>query len=108
VLHKRPGFEAQPDLRLVRKNCLFSNPATRGHVASTAIELYSWINYFWSCQGLLRFLGRLDCRCRPLPGSGSDNEAKVFPHLEAWVRGGRGIPHGKVFVSLSALSYSKE
>jgi hypothetical protein len=33
--------------------------------------------------------------------------AKVFPHLMAWVRVGRGIPHRKVFVSLSLLSYSK-
>jgi hypothetical protein len=28
-------------------------------------------------------------------------KAKVLPHLVAWVRIGRGIPHGKVFVSLS-------
>jgi hypothetical protein len=35
-------------------------------------------------------------------------KAKVFPHLEAWVRVGRRIPHRKVFVSLSSLRYSKE
>jgi hypothetical protein len=35
-------------------------------------------------------------------------KAKVFPHLEAWVCVGRGIPHEKVFISLSALSYSNK
>jgi hypothetical protein len=35
-------------------------------------------------------------------------KAKVLPHLVAWVRVGPEIPHGKVFVSLSLLSYSKE
>jgi hypothetical protein len=35
-------------------------------------------------------------------------KAKVFPHLETFVRVKRGIPHAKNFVGLSALSYSKE
>jgi hypothetical protein len=33
---------------------------------------------------------------------------RVFLHLVAWVRGRQRIPHGKVFVSLLALIYSKE
>jgi hypothetical protein len=36
------------------------------------------------------------------------SKAEVFPHLRAWDRVGRGIPHEKDFVSLSALSYSKK
>jgi ribosomal protein L7/L12 len=35
-------------------------------------------------------------------------KAKVFPHLEAWVRVGHGLSYAKAFVSLSSLSYSKE
>jgi hypothetical protein len=35
-------------------------------------------------------------------------KARVFPHLVVWIRLGRVIPHDKVFVSLSVLSYSKE
>jgi hypothetical protein len=28
-------------------------------------------------------------------------KAKMFPHLQAWVRVGCGIPHAKDFISLS-------
>jgi hypothetical protein len=62
---------------------------------------------------MLRLWGRLDCRCRHLLGPESDSEvkqtqAKVYPYLVTRVRVGRGIAHGKLFVSLSLLTYSIE
>jgi hypothetical protein len=42
------------------------------------------------------------------PGKNTVAKVKVFRHLEAWVLVGRGIPHAKDFVSLSALRYSKK
>jgi hypothetical protein len=35
-------------------------------------------------------------------------KAKVLPHLEAWVRVGRGIPHVKFYNIKPQLCYSKE
>jgi hypothetical protein len=48
------------------------------------------------------------CQVLSLTLKSKQTKAKVFPHLVAWVRVRRGIPHGKVLVSLSALNYSKE
>jgi hypothetical protein len=36
------------------------------------------------------------------------DKAKVFRHLEARLRAGRGIPHSKDSLSLSMVQYSKD
>jgi hypothetical protein len=54
----------------VEKLALFCNPASRGTFSGTAIEI---INRFKFAVA----------------------KGKVFPHLEAWVRVGRGITHVK-------------
>jgi hypothetical protein len=67
----------------VEKLAFFCNPVPGGHVASTAIALYSYIKK-------------------------SVAKAKVFPHLESWVRIGSGIPHVKGHNSLLRRRNSKE
>jgi hypothetical protein len=51
-------------------------------------------------------VGADPCQVPSLTLKSKQKKAKVFPHLVAWVRVGRGIPHGKVFVCLLSLSYS--
>jgi hypothetical protein len=68
----------------VEKLALFCNPASGGTLQAFLIALYRKIKIYIAVA-----------------------KAKVFPHLEAWVRMGRGIPHAKDFVSsLSALIYT--
>jgi hypothetical protein len=56
----------------------FCNPELGGTFSSTAIEIIKWVKKI------------------------------AVPHLEAWVRVGRGVPHGKGHNSVQRLSYSKE
>jgi uncharacterized protein YaaN involved in tellurite resistance len=56
-----------------------------------------------SCQQVFKKLSK---SCKKLQKNVKKAKT-VFPHLVAWVRVGHGMPHGKVFVSLSALSYFK-
>jgi hypothetical protein len=68
----------------VEKVALFCNPASGGTFSSTAIEIIKWVNFFAVAQ------------------------AKVFRHLEVWVRVGPGMPHVKGHNSVLRLCYSKE
>jgi hypothetical protein len=52
-------------------------------------------------------VGADPCKVLTLTLKSKQTKAKVLLHLVTWVRVGRGIPHGKVIVSLSAVSYSK-
>jgi hypothetical protein len=45
--------------------------------SSTAIEIIKWVNFFAVAISLWRLQGRLDCRCRPLPGPESHSEIKT-------------------------------
>jgi hypothetical protein len=83
-MRARPTIKARPTIIVEGKVVPTLYPCVRGHLASTAIELYNWIKKIAVAK------------------------AKVLPHLEAWVRVGGVILHAKDFVSLSALSYSKE
>jgi hypothetical protein len=70
-----PGFDSRSrsDLYTFRVDnvALFCNPASGGTFSSTATEIIKW--------------GLKNC----------SRSSKGVPHFEAWVRPGRGIPHGK-------------
>jgi hypothetical protein len=66
-----------------KKVALFCKPASGGTLSSTAIEIINMLKF-------------------------AVEKAKVFPHLEARVRVGRGIPHVKGHNSSLQLRYSKE
>jgi hypothetical protein len=58
------------------KLAFFCNPASGGMLQ--ALQFHCIVGYKnYDSQGLWRLQGRLDCRCRPLPGSGSDSEVKT-------------------------------
>jgi hypothetical protein len=78
VARVRFPVPARPTFR-VEKVALFC-----GTFSSTAIKIIKWVQKFGEAQ------------------------AKVFPHLEAWVRVGRGMPHVKSHKSVLWLRYSKE
>jgi hypothetical protein len=69
----RSPVPARPTIS-VKKLALICNPASWGTFSSTAIEIIKRIKFAVA-------------------------KAKVFPHLEAWVRVGRGIPHVKGHIS---------
>jgi hypothetical protein len=73
-------FPARPMIS-VEKAALFCNPASGGTFSSTAIEISQNINRSKYAVA----------------------KAKVFPHLEAWVCVGRGIPHFKGHNSVQQL-----
>jgi hypothetical protein len=103
---------ARPTFR-VEKVALFCRPASGGTFSSTAIEIIKWVNFFVVASSLWRLGGRLDCRCRPLPGPESESEVKTYKSEGVPASCGLGPDrtwntNGKVFVSLSLLSYSKE
>jgi hypothetical protein len=78
----RSYVPARPTIS-VEKLALFCNPASGGTFSSNAIEI----------------IRRLKLAVV---------KAKVFPHLEAWVRVGRGILHVKGYYSTLRLRYFKE
>jgi hypothetical protein len=82
VARVRSPVQARP-LISVEKLALFRNPASGGTFSSTAIEIIKRLKFALA-------------------------KAKVFPHLEAWVRVGCGIPHVKGHISVLRLRYSKE
>jgi hypothetical protein len=45
---------------------------------------------------------------KKITGAKAKANAKVFPHLEAWFRVGRGITHVKGYNSTPRLYYYKE
>jgi hypothetical protein len=63
---------------------LFCNPVSGGTFSNKAIEIIKWVKKLALAQ------------------------AKVFPHLEDWVRIGHGMPHVKGHNSVQQLRYSKE
>jgi hypothetical protein len=67
----------------VEKLALFCNPKSGGTFLSTAIEIIKRLKFAVA-------------------------KAKVFPHLEAWVRVGRGLPHVKGNNSTLRLGYFQE
>jgi hypothetical protein len=60
----------------VEKVALFCNPASGGMFSSTAIEIIKWVKFFAVAGSLWKLRGRLDFRCRPLPGPESYSEEK--------------------------------
>jgi hypothetical protein len=68
----------------VEKVALFCNPASGATFSSTANDIIKWIKK----------------KC--------SSASKGVPHLEVWVRLGRGIPHVKGHNSVLQLSYSKK
>jgi hypothetical protein len=74
---------ARPTFR-VEKVLFFCNPPSGGTFSSTAIEIIKWVKKIAVAQ------------------------AKVFPHLEACFRVGRGMPHVKSHKSVLRIRYSKE
>jgi hypothetical protein len=67
----------------VEKVGFFCNPASGDTLSSTAIEIIDRLKF-------------------------AAAKAKVFPHLEARVRVGHGIPHLKDSLSLLLVPYSKD
>jgi hypothetical protein len=82
VARVRFPVPARPTFR-VDKVALFCNPASGGTFSSTAIEIIKWAKICSSAS-------------------------EGVPHLEAWVRVGRGTPHVKGHKSVLRLSYSEE
>jgi hypothetical protein len=82
VARVRFPVPARPTIS-VEKVALFCNPASGGTFSSTAIEIIIRLKFAVA-------------------------KAKVFPHLEAWIRVGRGIPHVKGHNSVLRLRYFKE
>jgi hypothetical protein len=64
----------------VEKLSLFCNPASGGTFSSTAIEIINRLKFAVA-------------------------KVKVYPHLEAWVRVGSGIPHVKRYNRTLGLRY---
>jgi hypothetical protein len=73
----------------------------------------AWVRLVWKSWFFYVTL-RLGARCKhcncpvKLDKKNAVAKAKVFPHLEARVHVGRGIPHVKVHNSVLRLRYSKE
>jgi hypothetical protein len=82
VARARSPVSARPTIS-VEKVAILSKPASGGTFSSTAIEI---INSFKFAVA----------------------KANVFPHLQAWVCVGRGIPHFKGHNIVPRLRYSKE
>jgi hypothetical protein len=83
VARVRFPVPARPTFR-VEKVTLFCNPASGGTFSSTAVAITKWVTKIAEAQ------------------------ATVDPHLEAWVRVGRGMPHVKGHNSELRLRYFKE
>jgi hypothetical protein len=73
--------EARPTISA--ENGFFCNPASGATFSSPAIHITNRLKFAVA-------------------------KAKVCPHLEAWVRMGRGIPHVKGYNCTLRLRYSKE
>jgi hypothetical protein len=76
VARVRFPVPASPTFR-VEKVAFFSNPASGGTFSSTANEILKWVKTIAVASSLWRLRGRLDCPCRPLPGSESDSDVKT-------------------------------
>jgi hypothetical protein len=89
------------------KLALFCNPASGGRLQ--ALQLHCIVGFVvcgdfgggWT-------VGADPCQVPSLTLKSKQTKARVFPHFAVWVCVELWIRHGKVFLSLSLLTYSKK